>query len=173
LVIGSSTINTQLTIRGIKILSILYPKLGQQKVFSFPDFYIPGGRGYSAYFNGVDMSQINHTKAYETREFTVSFWIFLLNGNMDGWRTIITKGEDSQQLTPTIQLWPKDTRLHVRASTDELWNDGLDSLSTLQMRKWTHIAVSYSNELLQLYINGLLDQQVILKGHIKVIQKNC
>jgi hypothetical protein len=91
-----------------------------------------------------------------------------MNGNMEGYRTIISKGSTSQELTPSIFLWPKETRLHVRASTDELWNDGLDSQSYLQLRKWTHIAVSYSNELLQLYIDGWLDTQTILRGHIKV-----
>ena len=65
-------------------------------------------------------------------------------------------------------LWPGDTRLHVRASTEALWNDGLDSLANIPYKRWTHIAVSYSQELLQLYINGMLDTQTILKGGIKV-----
>lgn len=128
-----------------------------------------GGKGYAAYFNGTDMSIIKHIPAYESREFTVTFWIFLLPGNMEGIRTILHKGSRPQEMTPTIQLWPKDdTRLHVRTSTDELSNDGLDSNSYLPMRKWTHVTVSYSNELLQLYIDGLLDSQTILHGHIKV-----
>ena len=127
-----------------------------------------GGRGYSAYFNGTDMSIIPHNPIYEKYEFTLTFWVFLLPGNMDGWRTLIYKGESSQEMTPSILLWPKDTRLHVRVSTDKLANEGLDSVSAISLRKWTQITVTYSRQLLQLFINGMLDSQIILQGNLKV-----
>lgn len=114
------------------------------------------------------MSTIKHIPTYDTKEFTLSFWVFLLKGNTDGWRTLVYKGSSSQEMTPSILLWPGDTRLHVRVSTDKLWNEGLDSTGAIPLRKWVHIAVSYSDQLLQLYLNGMLDSQVILQGSLKV-----
>jgi len=65
-------------------------------------------------------------------------------------------------------LWPKERRLHIRLSTDQNPNEGLDSKSVIPMRRWTHIAVSFSLQLLHLYVNGILDNQVILKGSVMV-----
>ena len=70
-------------------------------------------------------------------------------------------------MTPSILLWPKERRLHVRASTQFSWNEGLDSTAVIKLRRWTHVAVVGSGQLLQLFINGVLDSQVILKGPIK------
>lgn len=61
-------------------------------------------------------------------------------------------------------LWPKERRLHVRVSTDANSNEGLDSKSTIPLRRWTHVTVVMSNQLIHLYINSILDNQVILKG---------
>ena len=48
---------------------------------------------------------------------TVSLWAFITKDSTGDWRTIFHKGSSSQELTPTILLWPKERRLHVRAST--------------------------------------------------------
>lgn len=48
-------------------------------------------------------------------------------------------------MTPTIMLWPKERRLHVRVSTDANSNEGLDSKSTIPLRRWTHVSVVMSN----------------------------
>jgi len=37
-----------------------------------------GGNGYSADFNYSNYSLINHNVAYESNEFTLSFWVYLL-----------------------------------------------------------------------------------------------
>jgi len=119
------------------------------------------------------MSIIEHIAAYEKSEFTLSFSVFLLPSNLDGWRSLVYKGSSSTEMTPAILLWPKDTRLHVRVSTDKLQNEGLDSVGAIPLKKWTQITITYSGQLLQLYINGMLDSQVILQGTIIVrIWKN-
>ena len=102
---------------------------------------------------------------------TISFWIFLLKDSTGSWRTILHKGNSARDLTPTIMLWPKERRLHVRLSTDQNPNEGLDSKSIIPMRRWTHITVSFSLQLLHLYVNGILDNQVILKGSVLVKKK--
>ena len=98
---------------------------------------------------------------------TVSLWAFITKDSTGDWRTIFHKGSSSQELTPTILLWPKERRLHVRASTQFSWNEGLDSIAVLRLRRWNHITVVGTGQLLQLYLNGILDSQVILRGQIK------
>lgn len=127
-----------------------------------------GGQGYSGYFNGTAQSLIPHSPAYQVPEFSLMFWVFLLQDSTGSWRTILHKGSDIGNLTPTIQLWPKERRLHVRVSTDYFWNEGLDSQAIIGMRRWTHVAVTSTSQLLQLYINGVSDTQVILRASIRV-----
>ena len=110
---------------------------------------------------------IAHSKAYEVTELTVALWVYLTKDSTGDWRTIFHKGSSSQELTPTILLWPKERRLHVRATTQYNWNEGLDSVSILRLRRWCHLAVVGSGQLLQLYLNGILDSQVILRGPLK------
>lgn len=129
-------------------------------------FYIDG-QGASLSFDGTSFGLIPHSSAYEVREITIAMWIFLTQDSTGDWRTILHKGNTSQDLTPTVLLWPKERRLHVRASTQFNWNEGLDSLSVINLRRWSHIAVIGSGQLMQLYVNGILDSQVILRGGIK------
>jgi len=136
-------------------------KLPQNLIFS-------GGKGYSAFFDGFTYSNISHNKIYESEDMTIAFWVFLLKDSTGSWRTILHKGNTTRDLTPTVMLWPKERRLHIRLSTDQNPNEGLDSKSVIPMRRWTHIAVSFSLQLLHLYVNGILDNQVILKGSVMV-----
>jgi len=52
-----------------------------------------GGKGYSAFFDGNDAAVIKHSELFETKEMTISFWIYLLKDSVGGWRTILHKGE--------------------------------------------------------------------------------
>eukprot|EP00743_Colponemidia_sp_Colp-15_P000482 GILK01000545.1.p1 GENE.GILK01000545.1~~GILK01000545.1.p1 ORF type:complete len:239 (+),score=39.11 GILK01000545.1:869-1585(+) len=110
------------------------------------------------------MVQIPHSSIFQTKEFSISFWMYLLRDSIGGWRTILQKGTSVQEMTPSILLWPKERRLHVRVSTDYYWNEGLDSKAIIPLHRWSHISVVSSGALLQLYVNGILDTQIILKG---------
>lgn len=125
------------------------------------------GRGASLFFNSSSMATIPHVGYYESSEFTITFWIYLTKDSTGTWRTILHKGQTSKEMTPTVMLWPKERRLHVRASTDYFWNEGLDSTGLILLRRWTHIGIIASGQLLQLYINGISDSQTILKAPIK------
>ena len=61
-----------------------------------------GGHGYSAHYDGTNMGTIPHSKVFETDDITLSFWIFLLEDSVGGYRTIFHKGSNSHELTPTI-----------------------------------------------------------------------
>lgn len=114
------------------------------------------------------MSVDNHPDFIETSDISVSFWVYLLQDSTGSWRTILSKGDSLQEITPTVMLWPKERRLHVRVSTEVFWNEGLESRGVLNMKQWVHISVVVSGQMIQLYINGSLDNQVILKGKVKV-----
>ena len=94
-------------------------------------------------------------------------WLFVSEDSTDDWRAVFHKGSTSQELTLTGLLWPKERRLHIRASTQFSWNEGLDSASVLRLRRWYHLTVVGTGQLLQLYLNGILDSQVILRGPLK------
>lgn len=110
----------------------------------------------------------NHLDFLETSDISISMWVYLLEDSTGNWRTILHKGENIQDLTPTIMLWPKERRLHIRIGTEIFWNEGLESKALLSMKQWVHLAVVISGQMIQLYINGNLDNQVILKGKVKM-----
>ncbi|OMJ96090.1 hypothetical protein SteCoe_262 [Stentor coeruleus] len=124
-------------------------------------------QGSSLICDGESYGLIPHSSSYDVNELSVVFWVFLTQDSTGDWRSIFHKGSTSQELTPTVLLWPKERRLHVRASTQFSWNEGLDSVAILRLRRWYMITIVGSGQLLQLYLNGLLDSQVILRGPLK------
>lgn len=69
-------------------------------------------------------------------------------------------------MTPTVLLWPKERRLHIRVSTEVSSNEGLDSKAVLPLRRWTYLGMIFTNQVIRLYVNGILDTEVILKGQV-------
>jgi len=60
-------------------------------------------------------------------------------------------------MTFTILLWPKERRLHIRVSTEHSNNEGLDSKAVVPLRRWTYICTIFTNQVIRLYVNGILD----------------
>lgn len=123
-----------------------------------------GGHGQSAYFNGSNYAMVEHAAAFETRELSVTYWLYLLRDSIGSWRTVLRKGDASTRLTPSFSLWPSARRLHVRVSTELGDDEGVDSVAIIPLRRWTHIAFVAQGKLLQLYINGVLDSQRVMKS---------
>ena len=79
-------------------------------------------RGQSARFSGSDFTAIGHTPAWNVHDFTVGFWVFVLEDDHGGWRTLLRKGFPDEGETLTLSLWPKDSlgfsrRLHLKISS--------------------------------------------------------
>jgi len=120
------------------------------------------GVGASARFNGTTMSMTDFAVAHGSNEMTVMFWIYLLEDSIGSWRTILRKG-DNVQMTPTMQLWSKERRLHARVTTEAGEVEGVDSVAVVPLRRWTHVAFVIQGKLLQLYVNGIFDSQVVTR----------
>ncbi len=88
-----------------------------------------------------------------TEEITISAWI---NSNTFGdWRGIVTKGVENSPYS--MQMWGDGA---LRFSANSFSNVGAvgggsqNSTVTMTLGQWTHVAVTYRNPDLTLYING-------------------
>lgn len=123
------------------------------------------GRGGSAAFDGRSYRVIKSTDAVETPDATITLWVYLTEDSMGSWRTIFNKATSSESLKLALLLWPDQRRMHVRASPRADMSDGvIDSTSLLPLRRWTHITVTCTESVLRLYVNGILDGEIILEG---------
>lgn len=125
------------------------------------------GRGSSAYFNGSSFAVIPHQTLYDTKDFTISLWVFLHEDVIGSFKPIITK-EIRQNgriigRFPSISLWPESRRLHVKLSLAGKGAQTLSSVAAVPLNKWTHIAVTLDGRVLQIYVNGAPDSEAVLR----------
>ena len=55
--------------------------------------------------------------------------------------------------TPSILLYPDSRRLSVRVTTDDSGSEGMPSTGSLPLRRWTHVAVTATQNRLKLFLN--------------------
>lgn len=122
------------------------------------------GRGGSANFDGTAYRKVRSTKAFESNGFSVALWLYLLEDSVGAWRTIFHKGETAGQMLPALLFLPDERRLHARVSrSSELGEGILESSGLLPLRRWTHITMTYTGNVLRLYVNGLKDGEAIIE----------
>lgn len=127
------------------------------------------GRGQSAHFSGTDGFVIPHSSQYDgLRQMTVGFWIYLLTDSTDSWRVVFRKGDEQTELTPTLLLFPDSRKLHARLSTTDSTKNGLDSVTSIPLRRWTHVAVVVNYNVLSIYINGVKDNEGVITGEVQI-----
>lgn len=123
-----------------------------------------GMTGFSAQFNGNDFIAIPNSATHQVRQMSVLFWVFLLEDATGTMRTILRKGSAEDEQTPKIMLQAETNRLHAVVSTEVADKETLDSIAVIPTRRWTHVALLIEGKLMQLYVNGMFDSQVVLKG---------
>ena len=118
-----------------------------------------GPTGAGAGFDGASaMMQVPHMPAMNSRDLTISFWMYLLEDSTNSYRTILRKADKVGDMTPALMLLPNERRLHVRVATTTSGAVGFDSTALIQMRRWTHVAlVLKGGAALCLYVNGVKD----------------
>lgn len=101
------------------------------------------------------------------RDFSLSFWIRPEDYGAGEWRGVVFKGDESGGLllrTPGIWLHPSQNRIHFCISTAFSGNERGDSNALLPIDAWTHVAYVKIGRRLRLYLNGLLDKEVVLNS---------
>jgi len=123
------------------------------------------GRGASGAFVKGASSRIKSSPSLESKDFTVTFWMYLLSDSNGLFRNVVSKGSEMSQ-TPSILLYPDNRRLSVRVTTDDSHSEGLPSTGSLPLRRWTHVAVTASENRMKLFLNGMKDSEVFLRGNV-------
>jgi hypothetical protein len=106
----------------------------------------------------------------DNRDFSLSFWIYPEDSGTGTVRGVVFKGNESSadpaifRRTPGIWLEPSENRIYFRITTAADINEGGYSAALLQTQAWTHLAYVKSGRRLRLYLNGLLDQEVVLRS---------
>jgi hypothetical protein len=135
-----------------------------------------GGMGSSAFLNGQYI-EVPHSDDFDSNDFTITFWLFVINDNYSNNKGIrfcplLQRGEDNlndkeYQRGPALYFDRKDRSLKVYVSTSDKDSEKGESLSSngkVTLQRWLHIAVTKSQNIIKLYINGILDSKVELKG---------
>lgn len=133
-----------------------------------PPKFGPGydGRGQSAYLTGNAGFVSPHDSSFDSKSITVSFWMYLLADSTDAWRVVFRKGDEAKDLTPTLLLFPDSRKLHVRLSTTDEAKHGLDSVTAIPLRRWTHVAVTVHYNVIAIFVNGVKDNEGIVTGEV-------
>lgn len=121
------------------------------------------GHGSSLLFVSDSSYNIKSNESLSLDSFTLAFWIYLTDSNSSHFRNIISRYGRRLQ-SPSILLYPQNNRLSVRVETTIGDTEGLSSNSCIPQRRWTHVSVVAKDESLKLYVNGMLDNSIGLKG---------
>jgi hypothetical protein len=137
------------------------------------------GSGASGLFSNGDYLEVPHTKAFETEDFSITFWLFFIQDYFTenkGIRycPIIQKGKDdlfskTYNRFPSIYLDRKNRALKTyiktqnKAANLEL-NEGASFISNskIKQQKWMHISLVKKEKILTLYVNGIKDNSLKL-----------
>lgn len=121
--------------------------------------FVPGpglwGRGSSAYLKGYGGHiRFPHSPSLTfDGEFSLSLWTFPVAraaaANDDKWCAIVSKGDGA----PRIEVHSKTRKIRVKTSSGEV--KPATSRASLGASRWTHLAVTKSNDRLRLYVNGV------------------
>ena len=97
------------------------------------------------------------------QQFTYSFWL-KINRIEKTWNNIFIRGQGQRRL-PGVWVMPNSTGLHIRTSTSDYWNDGINiSDGNIPYKKFCHITISLNNKDLKAYVNGKIVAEKNISG---------
>ncbi|GBE59735.1 concanavalin A-like lectin glucanase family protein, putative [Babesia ovata] len=123
------------------------------------------GHGSSAVFDEDTSCRVVGSPTIAVSEFTLNLRLYLLDSNSLGFRNIISRTRYAAQ-SPTVLLYPLSNKLSVRVSTEDSANEGLTSNAAIPLRRWTQLTVVAKGKTLKLYVNGMLDSAIALRGEL-------
>ena len=147
---------------------------GIGSILSGPSF---GGFGASALVRDGNYITVPHNKMFSSNQFTITFFVYFYNDPTSfskGARycPIVMKGKDDlfakqYQRAPGIfyDKQGKNLLVFVKTGNDEsAEGEGFTSKSRLTPQKWYHIAVVKTETSSILYVNGIKETELVLKG---------
>lgn len=107
----------------------------------------------------------------DNRDFSVSIWIRPSDRRGSTYRTVIYKGHENNwpsDVNRTFAMWlvPESNRVWFRISVSNNIDAGGRSQAELAVGEWSHVAYVKAGSSLRLFINGRLDSEVGLPGHV-------
>lgn len=138
-----------------------------------------GGIGSSALFVGGDYIKVqNNYKLNNLNSYSLSFWFYLIKdfytlnkGNR--YCPLFQKGKDDYigkvfKRSPAIYLDREEKTINLRFTTSSISDpegELIVSKTKINFSRWIHIGIIKSNNGVKLYMNGILDSEIILKGN--------
>ncbi len=99
-------------------------------------------------------------------DFSVAFWMNLLDGATNAWRCLVHKGDADADRTFAIWIRENYEQLHARVSSTVGPNVGFDDSSELATGTWSHVVFSKDGADLKLYLDGQTDRSAALPGEL-------
>lgn len=136
---------------------------GKNSIPAGPGF---GGHGSSAMFNGFDWAEIPHSPSFNSKEYSITFWMFLYKDPATAvrhgsrWCPILHKGKSNDEKSPSLVVNSKTREMRFVSTTGNTQApDGEEVLSfaRVPVRRWVHVALVRQEAKSLLYINGILD----------------
>ncbi|UKK00181.2 hypothetical protein MACK_000251 [Theileria orientalis] len=170
--LGENVIISQLSVKGLVgywSFDTLYPldESGNGNHFYTPTYSGPpsNGHGSSLLFTNDSSYKIRSNSSLDLDVFTLSFRIYLLGDYSSSFRNFMSRNDYNLQ-SPNILFYPYNNKLSVRVFTTTGDIEGLSSNSSLPLRRWTQVTVVCSEESVRIYINGMLDNSIKLRGKL-------
>jgi hypothetical protein len=136
-----------------------------------------GGFGSSAQFTGGEYVTVPFTPAFQSSDFSVTFWLFVVQDFFTSSKGIrycplVQRGNDdlfakNYHRSPALYYDRKEKNLkfYVKTNSDDAsQGESLLSNARITTQRWMHIAIIKSDNKLKLYVNGILDNSSILKA---------
>lgn len=132
---------------------------------------VEGYRGKAMKFNGSSILEVKYNPVLDnfSKGITVSAWI--KKDTASGWKTVLSREIDS---TWSEYFGLAVFKNHALFSID---TDGKSYVNimdkdTVVPYKWTHLAGTYNNDTLKLYVNGKLIKSGVCKGPVSFLDNN-
>ena len=125
--------------------------------------------------NFVDVSSEELTgktgKQSDSGMWTIALWI--KSGESTGkWRNVFRRGgsvkleSGEERRHPALFFPPDKMNLYARISTENSWNEGIDTtVFAAPANEWFHFVWVQDGQTMKLYFNGTFQQQFVLKGN--------
>lgn len=132
---------------------------------------VEGYKGKAMQFDGSSVLQVEYSPLLDSfpRGITVTAWI--KKDTASHWNTIVSREIDS---TWSEYMGLAVFRNHALFSIDPDGKRYLNAMDTLMLipDKWIHLAGTYDNDTMKLYINGIFIRSAVCKGPFIFKDKN-